>query len=56
MPSPTGASQYTVPYQLLLDNKAQVEETFARMTAKVDKQNAGDKLRTPMMGNFKGVA
>ena len=36
--------------------KAQVEETFQRMAAKVDKQNAGDKLNTPMVGNFKGAA
>ncbi len=36
--------------------KAQVEATFERMAAKVDKQNAGDKLYTPMVGNFKGAA
>ena len=36
--------------------KAQVEETFARMAAKVDKQNAGDKLYTPMTGNHGGAA
>ncbi|MDT8989964.1 malate synthase G [Curvibacter sp. APW13] len=36
--------------------KAQVEETFKRMAAKVDKQNAGDKAYTPMVGNEKGAA
>ena len=36
--------------------KAQIEETFKRMAAKVDKQNAGDKAYTPMVGNEKGAA
>jgi malate synthase len=37
-------------------SKAQVEETFQRMAAKVDKQNANDKLYTPMTGNYSGAA
>jgi malate synthase len=36
--------------------KVQIEATFARMAAKVDKQNAGDKAYTAMTGNAKGAA
>jgi malate synthase len=37
-------------------SKAQIEATFQRMAAKVDKQNTGDKAYTVMTGNAKGAA
>ncbi len=34
-------------------SEKQVRDTFERMAAKVDKQNAGDKLYQPLAGNAK---
>jgi malate synthase len=34
----------------------EVRETFARMAAVVDKQNAGDKLYEPLVANPNGAA